>query len=1015
MKKLLTLILLMLLGSTGIKAQTEFISEMCVINVKDPSNLSAVTNNAISKGWKIVTNDSGQYADFSSSAGSGSWYIYLGYKTTTDWTKAVKMVGVLHQTTPANANWTIVPAYSNTSGKGTACTANMNEGKGTPLYLFVKYNNGDASAAVTSLKYVYNGTGSGSVPDYDNSSAPADFLLGTGSSSHIYLQLGYHQHTLDWKSDNASGCHQYCTQCSYASTTIAAHDLTYSSSNLTHQASCSKCDYKTRASAHTYGDTYKWKDSEHCARSCTACGHEQTEEHVPGAWSENSGVANSHISHCQNCHQSMLQKHEYAWTTKNANSCSYLCKVCGHNYYNGAADHVRVLHNDAVSPTCTEGGKTASWHCDHCGYEGQSEATNPLGHSYGATVAGYAATCVSEGRKTYYPCTRCEVLFCDGRPTTEEGLVIPINPNAHQRTLVSTKLSTCTESGYKGHYRCTLCEKYFDLNNQTAEISADDVFLPLHYSTSVCQVRLEPTCTQTGTLTHYSCRECKKVFFRNGNDMVETTKEETVIRALGHATLTIPEMTTSGGTYAEHAQCQRCYEFICPNDPNPLSNDFSGILAGSGTEDDPYLIASQNDLHVMAVRYDLTRNPPFKNRTKQRHFRIDSDFTISGTYLPVGFRASQQVSYRGSAFLSEPFFSDILDGACHTVTFDNATLHPAAYNGGLLGSTNYTLSTYSQQNAAVRNLTVGGQLTAGENTVCLAGICGTASHTSITNCHNYATLHACPTATTSVAGISAGSGSDATFTRCSNHVDLSIEPVHDKYTYLAGIASSSFATVSDCSNTGNLSAVGLKRTSLCGISCSKETTNCRNTGNLTFTSSTRTESSIYGVAKGARNSYNAGNITVNETNIYAWFTSDVCAVCNTADADAHNFFSGTVSAPLVDDATCDPEGSYTTVTLTDGRTDDATISALNTWVDESSTDTLSYLHWMRGTDGLPLFGCEMGDINNDGVISVGDVPTLIGILRGASASTSCWIGDINADGRIDASDVEAVANSILQR
>lgn len=117
MKKFLTLLFLMLLASTGIKAQTEFISEMCVINVKSASNLSDVTNNAISKGWKIVTNDAGQYADFSNSAGSDSWYIYLGYKTTTDWTKAVKMVGVLHQTTPANANWTIVPAYSNTSAK----------------------------------------------------------------------------------------------------------------------------------------------------------------------------------------------------------------------------------------------------------------------------------------------------------------------------------------------------------------------------------------------------------------------------------------------------------------------------------------------------------------------------------------------------------------------------------------------------------------------------------------------------------------------------------------------------------------------------------------------------------------------------------------------------------------------------------------------------------------------------------------------------------------------------------
>lgn len=1014
MKKILALLLLILAGSAGMKAQTTttFIGEMCVINVKDASNIKAVTDDAINKGWKILTNDAGQYADFSNSAGSDSWYIYLGYKTTTDWTKAVKMVGVLHQTTPANANWTIVPAYSNTSGTGTACTANMNEGKGTPLYLFARYDNGDGSAAVTSLKYSNSATGG--VPDYDNSSAPADFLLGTGSSKHIYLQLGYHQHDLAWKSDNASGCHQYCKQCSYASTTIAAHDLTYTSNSLTHLASCSKCSYK-KASDHTYADTYKWKDSGHCTHACTVCGYEKAEEHVPDAWSKNSGVTDSHIAHCQHCHQSMLEKHEYAWTTENDVSCAYLCTVCGRNYYNGASNHTRVYHDDGVEATCTGYGKTATWHCERCNYEGKSETVKPLGHSYGATVKGYAATCVSEGRKTYRPCTRCEVLFSDGIPTTEEGLVIPIDPDAHQRTAVGGEPSTCTESGHKSHYRCTLCEKYFSFANQTTEISADDIFLPPHVSTSAIQQRIEPTCTTNGLLEHYLCRTCNKRFLRDGKVMTEITDDQKYIPALGHDLKTFPEMTTSGGTYAEHSLCQRCYVFFCPNDPNLYSNDFSGILAGSGTEDDPYLITSQNDLHVMTIRYDLTRNPPFDGREVQRHFRIARDFTISGTYLPVGFRASQQVGYGGAVFVSEPFFSDILDGACHTVTFDNATLHPATNNGGLLGSASYSLSGNTHPNAAVRNLTVGGQLTAGENTVCLAGICGTASHTSITNCHNYATLHACPTATTSVAGISAGSGSDATFTRCSNHVDLSIEPVHEKYTYLAGIASSSFATVSDCSNTGNLSAVGLKRTSLCGISCSKETTNCRNTGNLTFTSSKITESSIYGVAKGARNSYNAGNITVNETNIYALFTSDVCAVCNTADADAHNFFSGTISAPRVSTVPCDPEGSYTTVTLTDDGVDDATIGALNTWVGTNSTDTRRYNLWTRGDDGLPVFSCEMGDFNNDGVISVGDMPMLIDILRGVYSTQPLWHGDVNADGHTDLRDLDTLTDCVLQR
>ena len=1042
MKKILTLLLFILAGSVGMKAQTTFIGEMCVINVKDKSNVAAVTNEAISKGWSIVKDSNGEYADFSDTARSPSWYIYLGYKTTTDWTKAVKMIGVLHQTTPANSNWTIVPAYNNTSGNGTACTANMNEGKGTPLYLFVKYDNGDASAAVTSLNYVYNGTGSGSVPDYDNSSAPADFLLGTGSSNHIYLKLGYHQHTLKWWADDVSTCHRECSACSYKGPAVKhafesfaansdgrthktkcsncgaqpsfAHNYKYTASSTSHQGTCVDCGAKTTAAVHTYSDTYTWKDTDHCAHACTVCGHEEVKEHFPGTWSANSGVTSKHRAYCRYCNSAMFQEHEYAWTTKNDVSCAYLCTVCGHNKNNGYSDHNRVYHDDAVEATCTAYGKTATWHCARCSYEGKSESVKPLGHSYDETHQEIAATCVKEGTIYYRHCSRClNNLDIYGHILSAEDLVIPIDPKAHQRTLVSEKPSTCTESGYSSHYRCTLCEKYFYSANQTVELSADYIFIPPHVSTSYIQQRIEPTCTVKGLLEHYLCRTCNKRFLRDGKVMTEITDDQKYIPALGHDLKTFPEMATSGGTYAAHEQCRRCYEFICPDDPLRNSNDFSGVLAGSGTEADPYLITSQNDLHVMAVRYDLTRNPPFNARKTQRYFRIARDFTISGTYLPVGFRLSQQVNYGGAAFMSEPYFSDILDGACHTVTFDNVTLDPASAYGGLLGSIDYTLSSYTKKNTVVRNLTVCGSLSAGENTQYIAGICGVANNADVTNCHNYATLHASPTTTTSVAGIIARGSSNPTIIACSNHADLTVvEPQHTNYVALAGITNGVYANVSDCCNTGNLTIVSNNKSTLSGVNCSPNTTNCRNTGNLTFRSTKRTNSSIYGIAEGARNSYNGGNITIDETNTGS-YPSSIYAVSKTADA--HNFFAGTVSAPLVNNTTLDPEGSYTTVTLTDDGVDDATIGALNTWVGTNSTDTRRYNLWTRGDDGLPVFSCEMGDFNNDGVISVGDMPMLIDILRGVYSTQPLWHGDVNADGHTDLRDLDTLTDCVLQR
>lgn len=1073
MKKILALLLLILAGSVGMKAQTTFISDLCVINAETKNDTTTVLSYARSQGWKILLNSNNKPADFSENAGSPSWYIYIGYKTTTDYSKSIKQVKARKSMT-APSGWNIVPACL---GSGKVGTNNLNQGKGTAIYLFTTKASTEGSAALTSLNRIGPGgknTTAAYVKDHDTNEN-MDFLVGTGSKDYIYLELIYHQHTFAYKKIDGASCQRYCTKCSYAGPAVNHNFTSYTPNidGLTHQATCSNCGYKdvivhhftaftdnrngtthqatcsdcgykkavahrftlhtanndgtthhstcsdcgalSTNEAHTYSDAYTYKDDEHCARSCTVCGHQKVASHIPGEWTANSGITGAHSTRCQLCKTSLTQNHEYVWTPNNEYTCALLCKVCHKNKNNGSSDHTRVYHDDAVEATCTAYGKTATWHCARCSYEGKSESVKPLGHSLGATVTGVPATCVSEGQKSYSVCTRCEVLFCNGSPTTEEGLIIPVNPAAHDYSRVSEKPSTCTESGYSSHYRCTLCEKYFYSSNQTVELSADDIFIPPHVSTSNIQMRIEPTCTVKGILKHYLCRTCGKRFLRDGKVMTEITDNQKYIPALGHDLKTIPAMATSGGTYAAHEQCRRCYEFICPDDPLRNSTDFSGVLAGSGTEADPYLITSQNDLHVMAVRYDLTRNPPFDARKTQRYFRIARDFTISGTYLPVGFRALEQAHYGGTIFNTAPFFSDILDGASHTVTFDQATLDPATVNGGFIGSFGRDLGNSASSQAIIRNVIVDGELTAAENTVFVGGICGSGNGSysaEVINCHNHATLHFNSTATKKVAGIVGGSSSSISIVGCSNHADLLLDTEDTSFPALAGITTNSNASVSNCCNTGSVTLEASSQSTLGGISTSSNVWNCRNTGNLTFRSPKRTDSRIYGIAVEARNCYNGGNITIDETSPGAYPTRSIYAVSETADADAPNYFSGAVSAPLVSNTTSDPAGTCIAVTLTDGRVDDATIGALNTWVGTNNTDTRRYNLWTRGDDGLPVFSCETGDLNNDGVVSVGDSTTLIDILRGVYTTTPRW-SDVNNDGHTDIDDLKAITDSIL--
>ncbi len=59
-------------------------------------------------------------------------------------------------------------------------------------------------------------------------------------------------------------------------------------------------------------------------------------------------------------------------------------------------------------------------------------------------------------------------------------------------------------------------------------------------------------------------------------------------------------------------------------------------------------------------------------------------------------------------------------------------------------------------------------------------------------------------------------------------------------------------------------------------------------------------------------------------------------------------------------------------------------------------------------------GYELGDVNHDDKLSIGDVTALINYLLSLDESTVCLIcADVNEDGKISIGDVTALINKLL--
>ena len=175
-----------------------------------------------------------------------------------------------------------------------------------------------------------------------------------------------------------------------------------------------------------------------------------------------------------------------------------------------------LTKTEASPATCTEPGNVDGWTCDTCGKHFKDEngteeieesqwMISATGHSYSAptwtwsedgksctvtftcendaahketlevTVASEVktpATCTETGVTTY----TATVEF-GGRTYTDTKDVADIPATGHELTKTEGKAATCTEPGSVEHWTCSTCGKYFSDENGSSEITAEDTML----------------------------------------------------------------------------------------------------------------------------------------------------------------------------------------------------------------------------------------------------------------------------------------------------------------------------------------------------------------------------------------------------------------------------------------------------------------------------------------------------------------------------------------------------------
>ena len=374
----------------------------------------------------------------------------------------------------------------------------------------------------------------------------------------------------------------------------------------------------------------------------------------------------------------------------------------------------------------------------------------------------------------------------------------------------------------------------------------------------------------------------------------------------------------------------------------------TGFAGGSGTEDDPYLIATGAQLAYLAK----TINSSDANKLYNKYFRLTNSIDLGGReWDPIGCYYYSTTSYGGNYSTSRTFQGHF-DGAGYVVS--NFVIHSPAYNtyryfglfgyvygdgtvknlgvdrfdidvnriyaGGIAGQVDGTvIGCYAIGNVKTENVDRGEFTYAG-------GIAGYVSGT-VTDCHSSCTVSATADQFNVYAGGIAGYiSSNGMITNCYSTGDVNaIVDAKDcsKYAYAGGIAGYLGGNINGCYSTGEITASANDiydsySYSYAGgisgnVSSNASITGCYSTGNVlaTATGYKYTYSYAGGIAGSIgsnvviTNCYATGNVTATSDNTYNYslsaYAGGIVGIAYSESSVSNCYTTGSVTASCTGD------------------------------------------------------------------------------------------------------------------
>ncbi len=233
---------------------------------------------------------------------------------------------------------------------------------------------------------------------------------------------------------------------------------------------------------------------------------------------------------------------------------------------------------DFVAATCTTNGNWEYYHCDICGQNAETSATDAYifgeneyvlgatGHARATKIDAVAATHTANGNIEYWHCNVCGLNTTGKAPEAEiipEGEEVVLAMGHMMATKVDAVPATHTTNGNIEYWYCAICNANFTDRLATGELipAGQEVILATGHIRAEKHEAVLPTCTETGIMEYYYCAECDANFTDRSPEADLIPAGEEIIPATGHIRAT--KVDAVAATHTAHGNIEYWHCDVC--------------------------------------------------------------------------------------------------------------------------------------------------------------------------------------------------------------------------------------------------------------------------------------------------------------------------------------------------------------------------------------------------------------------------------------------------------------------